>query len=137
MPDAAILRFGGIYGPGRLLRQKTVQAGEPIIGDGARWLNLIHVEDGARAVLAAEERARPGQIYNVCDDQPVQRRDFYAELARQLGAPEPKFVAPPPGSSHPPHEKGNRRLRNRRMHEELHVTLCCPRFNAGIKASLV
>jgi nucleoside-diphosphate-sugar epimerase len=137
LPEAVILRFAGIYGPGRLLRQKTIQAGEPIVGDGARWLNLIHVDDGARAVLAAEEHAHLGRVYNVCDDHPVQRREFYTALAKQMGAPEPRFVAPPVGFPAPPHEKGNRRLRNSRMYEELQVTLHYPRFDAGIKASLV
>src|SRR5438128_6375220 len=33
LPQAIILRFAGIYGPGRLLRQKAIQAGEPIMGD--------------------------------------------------------------------------------------------------------
>src|SRR5437016_4098403 len=44
LPQAIVLRFAGIYGPGRLLRQKTIQAGEAIVGDANKWLNLIHVE---------------------------------------------------------------------------------------------
>ena len=70
-PDAIILRFAGIYGPGRLIREKAVRSGEPLSGDPDQWLNLIHVEDGAAAVLAALERGRPGAVYNVCDDRPV------------------------------------------------------------------
>jgi nucleoside-diphosphate-sugar epimerase len=135
LPEAVILRFAGIYGPGRLLRQKAVQAGEPIAADGNRWLNLIHVEDGARAVLAAEERAVPGRTYNICDDQPVPRHAFYAALAKKLGAPEPRFVSPPPGVA-TPHEKGNRRLRNQRMRQELRVVLRYPDYQAGLDASL-
>src|SRR5207244_11681442 len=81
LPNAIVLRFGGIYGPGRLLRQKAVQAGEPIQADPDRWLNLIHVEDGASAVLAAEARAQSGAVYNICDDQPVRRREFLTLLA--------------------------------------------------------
>jgi nucleoside-diphosphate-sugar epimerase len=135
MPDAVILRFAGIYGPGRLLRQRTIQAGEAIVGDSNRWLNLIHVEDGARVILAAEQYARPGRIYNVCDDHPVQRYVFYAALAKQLGAPKPHFTAPPPGRPTPPHEKGNRRLRNQRMREELHIALRYPHHELGISAA--
>ena len=58
--EAVVLRFGGIYGPGRLLRAEALRAGEPIGGDPDHWLNLIHVDDGALAILAAEERGRPG-----------------------------------------------------------------------------
>ncbi|MCI0684773.1 MAG: SDR family oxidoreductase [Gemmataceae bacterium] len=127
-PGAIVLRFAGMYGPGRLLREKTIRAGELIVGDADKWLNLIHVEDGARAVLAAQERGQPGRIYNICDDHPVRRRDFYSELARRLGAPAPRFTPPPPDQPTPPHEQANRRLRNRRMHEELHVALRYPSF---------
>ena len=136
MPAAVVLRFAGIYGPGRLLRQKAVQAGEPIVGDGGKWLNLIHVEDGARVVLAVEQHGHPGRIYNVCDDHPVPRHVFYAALARQLGAPEPRFVPPSPAMPAPPHEKGNRRLRNQRMREELQVSLRYARYEGGIQESL-
>ena len=134
LPDAIILRFAGIYGPGRLLRQKTIQAGEPIVADADRWLNLIQVEDGVRAVLAAAERGQPGRVYNICDDSPVRRRDFYAELARVLGASPPRFLAPPADQPAPPHEKANRRIRNRRMREELQVTLSFPNHVGGLRA---
>ena len=134
LPEAIILRFAGIYGPGRLLRRKAIEAGEPIVGDAEKWLNLIQVEDGARAVLAAAERGQPGRIYNVCDDQPVRRREFYSELARCLDAPAPRFVTPPADQPVPPHEKGNRRIRNRRMREELGLTPRFASFVEGLRA---
>ena len=56
-PEAIVLRFAGIYGPGRLLRLPGLSAGQPMVGDPDRWLNLIQVDDGAAAVLAAEARA--------------------------------------------------------------------------------
>ncbi len=131
LPEAIILRFGGIYGPGRLLRQKTIAAGEPIIGDAEKWLNLIHIEDGVQAVLAAQERGQPGRIYNICDDQPVRRREFYTRLAGAMGLAPPRFAAPRPDQPTPPHEKANRRIRNRRMREELGVALCYLNFACG------
>jgi len=131
-PDAMILRFAGIYGPGRLIREKTVRAGEPLSGDPDQWLNLIHVEDGAAAVLAALERGRPGGVYNVCDDRPVRRRDFYTRMAEVLGAPPPRF-APPAGGSDA--DRVNRRTVNRRMREELAVVLRYPSYEEGLAAS--
>lgn len=132
LPEAIVLRFAGIYGPGRLLRRKTLEAGEPIVGDADKWLNLIHVQDGARAILAAEERAVSGSTTIVSDGHPVRRRDFYDELARMLGAPTPRYVAPPAGAPTPPHEKGNRRLVNRKMIEGLAVKLEYPDYRAGL-----
>lgn len=136
LPEAIVLRFTGIYGPGRLLRRQTLLAGEPIVGDADKWLNLIHVEDGVAAVLAAAELGRPGAIYNVSDGQPVRRRDFYRHLAQLLGAPEPWFVAPPPGTPLPPHERANRRVSNARFRDELKVTLRYPDYTTGLAASL-
>jgi nucleoside-diphosphate-sugar epimerase len=135
LPDAVVLRFAGIYGPGRLLRRQAIEAGEPLIGDPDRWLNLIHVEDGAAAVLAAEAHARSGATVNVSDDRPVRRRDFYALLARLLGAPEPRFVPPATGVPLPGHERVNRRIVNRRLHAELGVQLRYPSYEEGLPAS--
>ena len=136
MPDSIILRFSGIYGQGRLLRRQTLEKGEPIVGDADKWLNLIHVEDGARIILAAEQQGQPGRVVNVCDDHPVRRRYFYTTLARVLNAPAPKFVAPPEGQPTPPHEKGHRRINNRRMKEDLGIRLQYPDYEQGLRASL-
>jgi nucleoside-diphosphate-sugar epimerase len=135
-PGAVVLRFSGIYGPGRLLRGQAVRDGEPVVGAPERWLNLIHVADGAAAVVAAAERARPGAVYNVSDDRPVRRRDFYRLLARLLGGPEPRFVPPPPGAPLPAHERANRRILNRRLRADLGVALRYPSYEEGLPASL-
>ncbi len=135
MPDAIVLRFAGIYGPGRLLRQKALAAGEPLLADPDRWLNLIHVDDGARAALAAEQHARPGRIYNVCDDHPVQRHDVLRRPGEGTGRAAPRFVAPPAGMPAPPHEKGNRRLRNQRLREELQFVHAYKSYAEGLRAA--
>jgi len=135
-PSAIVLRFAGIYGPGRLLRQQTIELGEPIVGDPERWLNLIHVEDGVTTVLAAEEHGKPGGTYNVADDQPVRRREFYSALARLIGGPAPRFHMPAPGSPRSNHERANRRIVSRLLHVELRVQLEYPTYEAGLPASV-
>ena len=136
LPDAVVLRFAGIYGPGRLLRRQTIEKGESIIGDPHKWLNLIHVDDGAAAVLAAEAHAQGGGVYNIADDCPVRRRDFYNSLARVLGAKQPTFVLPSPDVPLPSHERANRRIVNRRLHEELKMMLRYPSYEVGLPASV-
>jgi nucleoside-diphosphate-sugar epimerase len=90
-PDAIVLRFAGIYGPNRLLRKQPILKGESLSGDANKWLNLVHVGDGASAVLCAESRGALGETYNVGDGAPVSRRDFYTLLAELLHAPPAKF----------------------------------------------
>jgi nucleoside-diphosphate-sugar epimerase len=128
-PDAVVLRFAGIYGPGRLLRAEAVRAGEPLPGDPDRWLNLIHVDDGVAAVVAAEQRGRPGAVYNVGDGHPVRRGEFFARLAELLAAPPPRFV--PPAAA----ERAHRRVANRLLREELGVALRYPSYEEGLRAA--
>ena len=137
LPGAVILRFAGIYGPGRLLRRQAIEKGEPIQADPERWLNLIHVDDGAAAILAAEQVAPAGETINVCDGQPVRRRDFFAKLAHRLGAPEPRFLVPDLSLPPPPHEKANRRIGNRKLREDLHFTFRYPTWREGLEKSIL
>jgi nucleoside-diphosphate-sugar epimerase len=127
-PDAVLLRFAGIYGPGRLLRRAaTLRAGEAIATDPEGWLNLIQVEDGARIAVAAEERAAPGTLFNVSDGHPVRRREFYGRLAELLDAPLPRFTAG--------QERNNRRIVSKRLHL-LGVELRYPSYCEGLLASV-
>lgn len=128
-PEAIVLRFAGIYGPDRLLKSKALRAGEPLTAHPDKRLNLIHVDDGARAVVAAIERGSPGAIYNVCDDEPVLRRAFYARFAELIGAPPPTFA---PSA----HERANRRILNTRLRRDLAVELLYPTFKEGLRASV-
>lgn len=125
-PDATILRFAGIYGPDRWLRKQPLLRGEAYLGDAGKWLNLIRVEDGVRAVLAAETAA-PGGTFNIADDHPATRREFYTELARLLGAPEAKFEPAPQ-----PVREANRRISNARARLRLGFVPEFPSYREGL-----
>jgi nucleoside-diphosphate-sugar epimerase len=94
-PDAILARSAGQYGPGRLLRAESLRRGEPIVGLPEKWLNLIHVDDAVNAVNCLIENSPPGSTFTLADGTPVRRREFYAYLARLIGAPEPTWQAPP------------------------------------------
>jgi len=130
-PTAVILRFAGIYGPGRLFGAQALRAGKPLVGEPDGFLNLVHRHDGAAAVLAAEERAQPGATYLISDDRPVRRREFYGWMAELLGTPPPRFQTP--GSL----PQANRRMNNRRAKKELGWRLRYPSFEEGLRAVFV
>ncbi len=131
LPSATVLRFAGIYGPGRLLRRKEqLKAGTPLEGDAQAWLNLIHVEDGAAAVLAVEDRG-DSPVYNVCDNEPVRREVYFSYLADLLGTSAPRFESTT-GSS----DRANRRISNRKL-RALGWEPRYPTFREGLRASLV
>lgn len=127
-PDAIVLRFAGIYGPGRVIRRATIERGEPIATDPKGWLNLIHVEDGATAAIATADRAETGATFNVGDGRPVTRREFYAEMASLLGAPSPVFTSIV--------EKTNRQIDNGRLRAEFGFKLQFPDYRAGLRDAI-
>lgn len=129
--DVVILRFAGIYGPGRLINLERLKRGEPIAGDPEGWVNLIHVEDGAGILALAETKARPGETYLVSDGEPVRRRDFYQYLAEKAGLESPRFD-PGQASRH----RGNRRVSNRKLLAELAPNFAYPSFREGLRVSL-
>lgn len=131
---AVVVRLAGIYGPGRIPRAADLLAGKPIDAPARGWMNLIHVEDAARIVLLAEERAAVPRTYVVSDGQPVVRAEYYAELARLLGAPPPQFVDPPVGSPAGQRAASDKRVNPRRMFEELRPSLLYSSYREGLSA---
>ena len=127
-----VLRLAGLYGPGRIPRAADLVAGQAIDAPAQGWLNLIHVDDAARIVVLAEERAKPPRTYVVSDGQPVLRAEYYAELARLLGAPPPRFVHPPEDSPAAQRAGSDKRVNPRRMSEELRPELRYPNYRAGL-----
>ncbi|HYX20561.1 MAG TPA: NAD(P)-dependent oxidoreductase [Thermoanaerobaculia bacterium] len=88
-----VLRFAAFYGPdsrflveGIAQLRRTGRAFYP----GARdaFVSSVHHDDAATAAAAA--LGLPPGTYNVADDEPVTRRDYFDSLARALGLPPPK-----------------------------------------------
>ena len=133
-----ILRLAGIYGPDRIPLAEPLRRGEPLAVPAAGSVNLIHVDDAARVVLAAERLPVPAghapRIYNVSDGHPAIRGEYYAELARLLGAPPPTFTAPAAGSPATSRVSSDKRISNARLLHELAITLEYPTYREGLRA---
>ncbi len=134
-----VLRMAGIYGPGRIPRQRELLAGEPLDAPQQGFLNLIHVDDAANAALAAERVTSP-QTYNVSDGHPAQRREYYQEVARLIGAPAPRFADSPVDSGvlTPARDRAisDKRVSNARMLRDLLSQLRYPTYREGLAAAL-
>ena len=126
-----ILRLAGIYGPGRVPRAADVIAGRPIAAPPKGFLNLIHVEDAAAAVLAAWRQAKE-KLYVVGDDEPVVRGEFYREIARQMKAPMPRFTEPRPSDPVTMRSVSDKRVCNQRMRRDLVSELQFPSYREGL-----
>lgn len=127
-----ILRLAGIYGPGRIPRAADVIAGRPLSSPDAGYLNLIHREDAAAAVVAAWQRQTDRRrLYLVADDQPVIRRAFYEQIAHLTGSPPPVF-APTAQPALSARSGGNKRIWNRRMRRDLLPRMVYPSYLQGL-----
>jgi nucleoside-diphosphate-sugar epimerase len=85
----AVARLAGIYGPGRSVIMKKFRDGTAVIEeDGRRYLNQIHRDDAAAAVVRMIEERLTG-VYCVADSRPLTQRECYAALAEKFGKPLP------------------------------------------------
>jgi len=87
------LRFAGFYGPDAMLRDMVhmVRKGwSPLPGSANAYWSSVAQEDAASAVVAA--LGVPPGIYNVCDDEPLTRREWVDTIARAIGAKPPRLM---------------------------------------------
>ena len=91
-----VLRYGGFYGPGTGLEPGGEQLEAirkrrfPLVGEGRAVWSFVHIEDAAGATVAALERARPGTLYNIVDDEPAPVGEALPYLAEVVGARPPR-----------------------------------------------
>lgn len=93
-----VLRYGGFYGPGtgmaadgeqvEMIRKRKI----PLVGNGTGIWSFLHTDDLATATLAAIEHGRPGEIYNIVDDEPAAVREWLPLVAERVGAKPPRRV---------------------------------------------
>ena len=134
-----IFRLAGIYGPGRNQLAGVIDGTARRIVKEGQIFSRIHVEDIANVLVASIAHPNPGAVYNVCDDEPAPAADVVAYAAELLGrAPPPEIPfemadLSPMGRSF---YMSSRRVSNRRIHDELGVTLAYPTYREGLKSLL-
>jgi nucleoside-diphosphate-sugar epimerase len=95
--EGIVLRYGSFYGPdtgmfSRAMIEELRHRRVPLIGNGAGRWSFVHVEDAASATVAAIEHGKPGQIYNIVDDEPAPVSEWLPALAGILGAKPPFHI---------------------------------------------
>ena len=60
----------------------------PIYGDGMQIRDWLYVDDHCRAILAAIERGRPGEIYNIGGSRALPNLEVVRQILAGVGKPE-------------------------------------------------
>ena len=134
----AVLRLGGIYGPGRNALVDVADGTARCVERAGQVFNRIHVDDIAAAIAAAVSTGFDG-VVNVVDDEPSPSCAPVRFAAGLLGRPAPEAV---------PFEEAatrmspmalsfwadNRRVRNTRLHGLLGAPLRHPTYREGLAA---
>jgi nucleoside-diphosphate-sugar epimerase len=94
---AVVVRPGHVYGPGGWYEHEMLarlrQPGRfAVIGRGDNLWDVLHVDDVARALADALERAPAGEVYHAADDEPIAYYDFMALSAQALGVGPPRRI---------------------------------------------
>ncbi|ABS28237.1 NAD(P)-dependent oxidoreductase [Anaeromyxobacter sp. Fw109-5] len=91
-----VLRFAAFYGPDashlRPLLAAARRGWAALPGDGEAFISSVSHDDAASAVVAALRL--PSGVYNVADDEPVRRREYFDLLAGALALPPPRLLPP-------------------------------------------
>ena len=95
--EGVVLRYGFFYGPGTsyapdgAIAEQVRRRRFPVGGRGTGRFSFVHLDDAARATVAAVEGGPPG-AYNVVDDEPAPVAEWLPAYAAALGAPQPRHL---------------------------------------------
>lgn len=86
----AIIRFGGLVGPGR--HPGRFFAGKHDIANGLAPVNLIHLDDCIGITESIISKNAYGYVFNAVAPHHPTRADFYTQAAEQGGLALPDFI---------------------------------------------
>lgn len=109
--NSTIIRFGGIYGPGRTHLIDQLLKGKVRCMDGV-YSNRIHSADCVRMLAHLSQVKQPAPIYIGVDNAPTPICEVYEWLAEQLSVTEVEYSEP---KEHSRQARSNKRLSNQKI----------------------
>ena len=93
----------------------------------------------ARVLIASMTNREPGEVYNVCDDEPASQSDIVEYSCKILGIKPPAFISFEEAKKKMSPMtlsfwKDNRRVDNTKIKNNLGVSLLYPTYRAGLMA---
>ncbi len=133
-------RIAGIYGPDRVLLD-AIRSGRYHVVEGLdAWTNRIHVDDLARGLAAVWRGGENGRVYDLADGHPHRSSDFARLVADLAGLELPTLTREEARERYSEkrwaRKAGSKRVRGRRLREELGVEPRYPSYREGVPAAL-
>lgn len=134
--QAHIFRLAGIYGPHRNALEQVRAGRARRIDAPCIMFSRIHVDDIITVLAASLARPHAGSVYNLADDLPCPASEVVAYACELLGEPPPPLIPvgeadlTPMGRSF---YTASKRVLNRKIKEELGVTLQYPSYREGLR----
>ncbi|MAD44687.1 MAG: NAD(P)-dependent oxidoreductase [Oceanospirillaceae bacterium] len=129
-----VVRFTGIYGPGRTRMIKQAQRGGHCDPEPPVWTNRIHRDDCVGVLDMLVTRATRGQalddIYLATDDEPATLFDVLEWMKDRIGDVEPDHDVPEAT------RRANRRCSNKRL-RDLGYEFIYPTYRDGYEDMLI
>ena len=96
---------------------------------------MIHRDDVIGIIIAALEKAAPGEILNAVDNEPVTQLKFFEWLATTLNQSLPPRV---PTAAEVWRKRGttNKQISNAKLHSQLSYAFRYPDFRSGYTAEI-
>ena len=137
--NVSILRVPGIYATERLPLKRIREGAPVLLPDDDCYTNSIHANDLAYIIFAALRYAKPGRIYNACDDSTLKMGEYFDLIADFFDMPRLPRVARANAYKHISSSmlsfmEESRRLTNIRIKNELYINLRYPTVAIGISA---
>lgn len=111
---ATVVRFAGIYGPGRARLVERVRRGEAVVpAGGPVYANRIHRDDCAGVLRHVMMLERADPLYVAADEEPAELAVVLGWIAERLGVPRPTADAREEGTRYG--RTTNKRVRSARL----------------------
>ena len=137
-----VLRIPGIYAgdrEGGHPRERLKRGSPVLMAEDDVFTNHIHADDLARACVAALARGLPQRVVHVCDNTDLKMADYFDLVADLEALPRPRRITREQATTELSpmllsFMSESRRLQNKRMKDELQLTLRYPTVNTGLLA---
>jgi nucleoside-diphosphate-sugar epimerase len=130
-----ILRLSGIYGPGRNCLEEIKNGKDFSIVKKDQCFSRIHVMDICQAIMASINSPTPGEIYNVCDNEPAPIHIVQQFGANILNKNKLKELSFENANLSKPMEgffSDNKKVSNEKIIKNLNIKLHYPNYRVGL-----